>query len=443
MLKLSVTPDLNFHHGTSFTDPEENRAHARNPGRGSVMAMQLLVIAGPDEGRVFPLSGGTILGIGRSHAHSEIPLQDLKVARVHCQIEVDEQGFVLADLESPTGTFVNDKPVTRQPLQPGDIIRLGETQLRFQDEAAAKAAPPAAAKPATAADTPLPFERFPELSGSTLGHYEIGPLLGKGQVGTVFRAGDLNSGKKVALKVLHPAFPKTEEERQQFIRAAKAMLPLEHPNLVHLWGAGKATFYHWIAMELVDGESLGQWIQRTRSAGLLSWHHALRITLQMARALKYAHDNHMVHRNITPQNILVRTSDHFAKLNDLFLAQALDGSQAKQITLRSKTMSELYYFSPEQTYGNLPVDARSDLFSLGTVVYTMLASRQPFEGKTSAEVVGKIRQGEPVPPRQFQPSISPLFEQALLTMLAKRPEDRFQSADDLLAPLEQVTHHKT
>src|SRR5713101_6772126 len=179
MLKLSVTPDLNFHYGTSFTDSAENRAHARNPGRGSVMAMQLLVIAGPDEGRVFPLSGGTILGIGRSHAHSEIPLQDLKVARVHCQIEVDEQGFVLADLESPTGTFVNGKSVTRQPLQPGDIIRLGETQLRFQDEAAAKAAPPTAAKPTTAGDGPLPFERFPELTGSTLGHYEIGPLLGK------------------------------------------------------------------------------------------------------------------------------------------------------------------------------------------------------------------------------------------------------------------------
>jgi serine/threonine protein kinase len=406
------------------------------------MAMQLLVIAGPDQGRIFPLSGGRVLAIGRSHAHSEIILQDLKVARVHCQIEVDESAFVLTDLESPTGTFINDKSVTRQQLLPGDLIRLGDTQFRFQDEAAAKAAPAAAPTLAPAGEGPLPFERFSELAETTLGHYELGPLLGKGQVGMVFRARDQNSDKKVALKVLHPAFPKTEEERQIFIRAAKAMLALEHPNLVRMFGAGKAGFYHWIATELVEGESLAQWLGRTRSAGLLGWQHAFRIAVQMARALKYGHDHQMVHRNITPQSILVRTSDHFAKLNDLFLAQALDGSQVKQITLRSKTMSELYYFSPEQTYGNMPVDARSDIFSLGTVIYTMLTSRPPFEGKTSAEVVGKIRQADAVPPRQWQPSIPPLFEETLLKMLAKRPEDRFPSADGLLAHLEQVTQHK-
>src|SRR5262249_25433714 len=150
------------------------------------MAMHLLVIAGPDEGRAYPLNTGAVTGIGRSHAHSEVVLQDLKVARVHCQIESENDGFVLTDLESPTGTFVNDQSVTRQPLPPGDIIRLGETQLRFQDEKTAKAAPASTAK--AGGEGALPFERFGELTGTTLGHYELGPVLGKGQVGIVFRA---------------------------------------------------------------------------------------------------------------------------------------------------------------------------------------------------------------------------------------------------------------
>jgi serine/threonine-protein kinase len=255
----------------------------------------------------------------------------------------------------------------------------------------------------------------------------------------VFKAGDKREDRTVALKVLWPEFSKNEEEMQRFVRAMKTVLPLRHANLVTLYGAGKAGNYCWIAMEYVDGESLTQVIQRIGAAGMLDWRNALRVAVHVARALEFAEENQILHRNIKPSNILIQHSDKLTKLGDLMLAKALEGTLAEQITRPGELIGDIAYMSPERTRGSTAqVDCRSDIYSLGATVYALLTGRPPFDAGSLPETIMKIRQAEPVKPKKYQLSIPDLFEGTVLKMLAKRPDERFQNAKALLIELERV-----
>ena len=456
------------------------------------MTMHLLAIAGPDKGRAFPINEGCAQTVGRSHTHSEIILQDTDVARVHCQVAVEGEGLIVTDLDGASSTFVNDQVVTEHRMKPGDILRVGQSLLRLQRDEAGRpvvgsrpipvvsprsvphvapaiVAPVVLARPvpqvnpavtmtpaatpvvlprsvpqlAPAATSPVNLpDRLDELTGTTLGHFEIGPILGKGHTGAVFRARDVKSLRTVALRVLPSEFPKNDAERQRFVQGVKNMLALDHVHLVRLYGAGKAAAYHWLASEYVDGHNLAQIMEKGRPNGPDEWRLAHRIALHISRALQYAHQHQFIHRNITPSDILVQTSDNAAKLNDLVMFKALEGSGLRQVILRAKVASELVYFSPEQTYGNVPVDGRSDIFSLGSVVYTVLMGRPPFVGDSQAETIRKIRQEPPPPLRKSHPLLPRLFESILLKMLAKESEFRFQSAAELVNALEQISHER-
>ncbi len=216
----------------------------------------------------------------------------------------------------------------------------------------------------------------------------------------------------------------------------KTMLPLRHPNLVALYGAGKKGPYCWIAMEFVQGESLTQVIQRIGVAGMLDWRHAFRIAVHIARALDFAHGRHIVHRNMTPQNVLIREGDLETKLGDLMLAKATEGSMAQQITQANEMLGDLRYMSPEQTFGPEQTDERSDIYSLGALLYATLTGQPPFEGGSLFETITQIRQAAVVMPKKYQMSIPDAFQAVVLKMLAKRPEDRYQTAADLLRELE-------
>jgi tRNA A-37 threonylcarbamoyl transferase component Bud32 len=463
------------------------------------MVAQLEVIAGADQGRVFPLASGAPLVIGRGR-QTATRLKDLHISRVHCQIEFRGGDIVLKDLNSIGGTFVNNRTITEHVLQPGDIIGLGETQLRFAcaeiaDQntlppdrpafAVPKPVPSAADLPATipildvlsaaiplveqlpaaipiAEDLPaaipigddaprmpapaalkkLPGERLGELSGSVLSHFHVGIVVARGKSGVVFRARDLSHQRDVALKVLKPEFARNENEVQRFIRSMKTMMPLRHPNLVTLHGAGKKGPYCWIAMEYVEGESLSQVIHRIGVAGMLDWRHAFRIAVHIARALEFAHGRHIVHRNMTPQNVLIREGDRVAKLGDLMLAKAIEGSMAQQITQANEMLGDLRYMSPEQTFGPEQMDHRSDLYSLGALLYATLTGTPPFEGNDLIETITKIRQAPVVMPKKYQMSIPDAFQAIILRLLAKRPEDRHASADELLRELERVARYQ-
>jgi serine/threonine-protein kinase len=240
------------------------------------------------------------------------------------------------------------------------------------------------------------------------------------------------------LKVLLPEFSKDEEEMQRFIRAMKTMLPLRHPNLITLLAAGKTGPYCWVSMEYADGESLTQVIERIGVAGMLDWREAFRVAVQIARLLDYAQEHQIIHRNISPKNILRRKEDKAAKLGDLMLAKALEGTLAEQITRPGALVGNLDYMSPERTREGGDVDGRSDIYSLGATVYALLTGRPPFPGASLAEKVTKIRQAEPPKPSKYQMAIPHRFESIVLKMMAKEPNDRYQTAAQLVKDLEQI-----
>jgi serine/threonine protein kinase len=398
------------------------------------MPAQLYVSAGPDKGRAFLLVPGETLQVGRSQA-TITRLSDPTVSRVHCEVEFDGERATIINI-STSGTLVNGHSVSQAVLKPGDVIRVGGTEMRFllgDSSEATTAVPLSGSRPSLAASEPLTG-----LVGQTLAHYAIESVIAKGTTGVVFRARDTNDGQTVAFKVLQPELTKNEEEMQRFVRAMKTMMPIRHPNLVAILGAGKTGPHCWIAMEYVDGESMTQVIKRLGVANMLDWKYGYRVAVHVARALEEAHKHAIVHRNVSPQNILLRTSDKTVLLGDLMLAKALEGVMAQQITRPGELIGDVSYMSPERTRGTADVDERSDLYGLGATVYALIAGRPPFTGGTLPETISKIRNAEPEKPKKYQISIPDLFQGTVLKLLAKRPEERFQSATELLTELERV-----
>jgi serine/threonine protein kinase len=401
------------------------------------MSLQLLVVAGPDKGRAFTLQAGPDLMLGRS-AQAYYQLNDPRVSRNHCQILNDGDAVTVVCGGGSGGTLVNGKPVKRQSLKVGDVLQIGDSQMRLQVgdlplEVALAHAPTAPAPVASA----RPAERLEALSGQTLTHYEIGPIIGRGSSCIVFHATDTKGNRPVAFKVLLPEFSRDEEEMQRFVRAMKTVLPLRHPNLIALYAAGKTGGHCWVAMEYVAGENMRQVIERIGVAGMLDWRYAFKVAVHVARALQYAHGENILHRNVTPTNILLDAPTKVVKLGDLMLAKALEGGT--QITRPGELVGDIVYMSPERTRG-IPeeIDARSDLYGLGATVYALLAGRPPFEGSTLAEKVTRIRQNLPERPTKYQMSIPGQFEGVVLKLLTKRPEDRYQTAAELLRELERL-----
>jgi serine/threonine protein kinase len=422
------------------------------------MQAQLFVTVGADKGRVFdvPVHDSSFVGRSRSAAFC---LNDAGVSRIHCQIEFDGNTIRVADLKSTHGTFVNDQRVEgQQELHSGDLIRVGSTLLLLLCRDASEQSTldpmhmpvPAAAEvprntppeiewaPAAPVARAAQPENIDELVGTTLASYQVGAIVAKGHTGVVFRARDGRTGKEVALKVLQPQFSTTEEDKQRFGRAMRTMLPLRHPNLVAIHNAGKSGLYRWIAMEFVDGESLRQRIQRLGVAGMLDWRQVHRIAVDISRALEYAHSKKIIHRNITPTNILIRTEDKVAKLGDLMLVKALEGNLAADVTHLGELVGDVSYLSPEGTLGQGSLDGRSDIYSLGATLYTALTGRPPFEAGTPARLIRKIQEQAPKRPSECQNYLPGLIDALVLRMLDKRPENRFQTAAELLAELERI-----
>ncbi len=399
------------------------------------MLAQLVVISGPEQGQTFPLSEGQTLAVGRADT-TDTRLTDPTVSRTHCQIEAAGGNFRLRDLGSRGGTYVNGQPVSECELAPGDVIRVGSTELRLLPEATEEAP--------SAQQGRRPRGRAPGVSvllglvGKKIAHFEIQQKVATGCSGMVFRAHDVKEGRTVALKVLWPDTAANDEAVRRFVRAMKTMLPIRHPNIVALYGAGKTGPYCWLAMEYVEGESLTQLIQQSGVAGVLDWRQAYRVALHVGRALQEAYAHEILHRNITPANILVRTADQMIKLGDLLLAKALAGSLVRSITQIGQLIGDVYYMSPERTRGEAEMDGRSDLYSLGATVYAVLTGHPPFEGDSLLELVTKLREAEPVRPSTYQPEIPDEFERLVLRMLAKRPEDRHQTPGELLRELDRV-----
>jgi serine/threonine protein kinase len=395
------------------------------------MTAQIVVSAGPDKGRAFPLLVGEPLQVGRSQSTST-KLSDPTVSRVHCEIEWDGKRATVHNVSS-SGTLLNGAAVTESELTLRDVLRIGSTELRLHigSEDATTVLPPPKKEHA-------PAESLNSLVGKTLSNYAIEAMIAKGASGAIFRARDTTDDEHVALKVLQPEFASSDEDMQRFIRAMKTVLPLRHPNLVSLQKAGKTGIFCWVAMDLVEGESMAQVIRRIGVANMLDWRYGYRVAVHIARALEYAHGQSIIHRNVTPQNILWRAADKTVMLGDLMLAKALEGTLAQQITRPGELLGDVAYMAPERTRGVGEVDGRSDLYGLGATVYALVAGRPPFSEGSLPELIAKIRTAEPEKPKKFQMGIPDMFQGTMMKLLAKRPEDRFQNATELLGDLDRV-----
>lgn len=392
------------------------------------MAKKLIVLAGPDEGRVFPL-GTEPLMFGRSRA-TDRPLTDPNASRVHFQIVPEGDNIAVVDFDSGSGTFVNGKEVDRQVLQSGDLIRIGSTHFQFVVEGDQ-------AKVSEEKASPTAWAR--KLVGQTISNYRISAPLAPGKSGYIFHAEDTRTETPIALKVLHADFSQDEKKVQHFIEAMKAVMPLGHPHLLKILGAGKTGDHCWIATEYIAGESLSAVIGRIQKASRLDWKGVTRVAIYMARALAFAHGKNLIHKNVTPQNILVGKKPQNTKLIDLMLSSAIEEDPTKPISAAGLPSESLPYLSPERTDGaGAAVDARTDIYSLGATVFAMLTGRPPFQGTTVKELIEKIRLDGPHHFQTYHVQVPDELEKLVRQCLAKRVQDRPASAADLGKRLEAI-----
>jgi serine/threonine-protein kinase len=285
---------------------------------------------------------------------------------------------------------------------------------------------------------PAALQQLQALAGSTLGRYHLLRVLGIGQIGVVFQARDTQAARTVALKVLKPDFAADERAMQRFVRGLMAGRSFNHPHIVTLYNAGQTPPYWWIALEYVEGQSLAQMLQKRGVARPLDWQEVLRVGVHVGRALAFAHGQGVVHRNVLPQNILVGRDDRVAKLGDLLLAKVIEGELGPEVTREGELVGNVYYLAPERTARGTDLDGRSDLWGLGVTLYLTLTGRLPFTGISLAEVVEKARTATPEPIRKHQPEVPDPFQRSVARLLAKRPEDRYQTADEVVAELERL-----
>ena len=397
----------------------------------------LVIIGGPDRGRSFQIKEGQTLVIGRSQT-SDTQINDPRVSRVHCRVVADGGTITLLDNDSAGGTFMNGNKVSRQELDTGDTFSVGDTTMRYQLDANIPDDQPTIAPVAAATPTPQAAPQLADLVGETFAHYRLDKILAKGNTGMIFKAQDTEQDRVVAVKILTPDANHSDEQRDRFVRAMKTMLPIKHDHLVSLYHAGKTGPFCWAAMQYIDGESLTELISRMGIEGMLDWRETWRIGVQIGRALDAAYEQKIIHRNVTPTNIMRRHADRACLLADLMLAKALEGNFSQQITAPGQLIGEVPYMAPERTRDADPVDTRSDIYGLGATLYALMAGRPPFESSSLPELVRMVREDEPTPPKEFQLSINEKFQDAVARMLAKKPSDRYQTPTELLRDLERI-----
>ena len=260
--------------------------------------------------------------------------------------------------------------------------------------------------------------------------YEIISKTGVGGMATVYMAKDKVLNRNVAIKVLKDEFTTDDEFVKRFNSEAQSAASLSHPNIVSIYDVGNEDGIYYIVMELVRGKTLKQIITEE---GALPWKWSVNIAMQIASALETAHKNNIVHRDIKPHNIII-TEDGVAKVTDFGIAKAVSNST---ITAFGTTIGSVHYFSPEQAKGGY-TDAKSDIYSLGVVMYEMLTGKVPFDSDTSVSVALKHMQEPPVPPMQINENIPKAVNDIILKAMEKEPMARYQTATEMLRDLSQA-----
>jgi len=301
-------------------------------------------------------------------------------------------------------------------------------------------------------------EKIHLVAGQQIDHYEILSLLGKGGMGEVYLVRDKTLGRQAAIKILPCRFTEDRDRLRRFQQEARAASALNHPNIITIYELGEFDTAQYLATEFIDGETLLQYMKNARSRSVakrgpdtnvrMNLIEVLDISIQLASALGSAHSAKIVHRDIKPTNIMVRR-DGYIKVLDFGVAKltepfpeggypSYEGSERDLITTKSgEVFGTVGYMSPEQVRG-LAVDARTDIWSAGVVLYEMVAGVRPFVGPTRSDVIVSILQNDPLPLRRYVPRVPAELEQIVTKTLRKHRGERYQTAQDLAFDLKNL-----
>jgi len=264
-----------------------------------------------------------------------------------------------------------------------------------------------------------------------LGMYELVDVLGQGGMSVVFKGRHKMTDQEVALKILPPELAAHSQVKSRFLDEAKALAALDHPNIVHLYNFGAEDGYFVLAMQYVHGRTWERMILENKR---LDWAPSCKIAIDVLRALEYAHGRGVIHRDMKPSNVLVRSEDGSATVMDFGIAKS---TTSTRLTATGQTMGTVRYMSPEQVRGQ-EVDLRTDIYSLGATLYESLVGDTPFDGNTHFEIMSKHLNEPPKRPSTLGVVVPREIEDALMRSLAKRATDRFDSARDMRKVLESV-----
>lgn len=409
---------------------------------------KLSILEGPDRGREFDIPSDQPFIVGRG-SDSDTKIRDPALSRIHCRLDIKDQQVILTDQNSSSGTFVKGIRIeSPQTLLPATEFRIGDSRLLVDCESQLDAPTVtrelelglASSKPIARSVSKTPIDSRPlhELEGETFLRYRLDKLVWTGRNSYIFKGYDTRRDRVVAVKILKPHIASTEEQRERFIRAMRTMLPVIHPNIVRTRKAGRKGPYCWTAMEWIEGQSVTKLIQNIGIGGTLAWQDVWRVAVHISRALEAAAKYHIVHRNVTPSNILRRNHDKSYLLTDLVLARALEHTDAPSLTRPGDVLGELAYMAPEILLQPNQVDQRCDQYGLGATLYALLTGDPPFKAINVSDFLEKLKTGSPKNPASVQLGMDERFCDLVMRLIKTSPEARFDSPKALLRELEHV-----
>ena len=372
----------------------------------------LLVENGPEKGRRLELKAGGRAALGRDKT-CEVSVADHLCSRRHFEVLERGSAWIVRDLGSSNGTFVNDERVDgERALKDGDAVQAGETRLVFQGDAA-----------------PGEPSQTKGLVGRVVGGYRILDRLGRGAMGTVYKANQTSLNRVVALKILSPKVAADPAFVKRFQSEAQAAGRLNHPNVVQVYDVGQDQGLHYYSMEYIENGTVEDLL---RKQGRLDAELAVDVLLDAAKGLVFAEKKGLVHRDIKPANLMIN-GEGVVKIADLGLAHDMgSGSRGDEPIFGTP-----HFISPEQAQGR-PVDARSDLYSLGATAYFLLAGQTPFDGENVQEIVRKQIEEDAPPLRDKRPDASAAVCEIVAKLMRKDPADRYAGAQAVVDALEHA-----
>ena len=372
----------------------------------------LLVERGNDKGASLKVEAGNSYVVGRENPQAAVKLNDPMASRAHFQISGQNGVFKIKDMKSRNGTLLNDEklpPDQEKDLKIGDKVQVGETIFSFLNDS----------KEETAGG----------LTGKVIGGYKLMERVGRGGMGTVYKAEQISLKREVALKVLSAKLLSDPVFVERFVEEARAAGGLIHPNIVQVIDVGSDRGIYYFSMEFMGSGSVGDVVAKE---GAIPWDRALAMMTDAARGLVFAEKNGIVHRDIKPDNLML-TSEGSVKIGDLGLAR-------KTADLAGDTgqiFGTPHFIAPEQAQGK-PVDNRADIYALGASMYRVLTGKTPFSGDNVKEILVKQIQEEPKPLQEFAAECPDELAAVVAKMMRKKPDDRYRSAQGLLDDLERI-----